>query len=139
MPRIPELTFEHVLNEISTALGDDHFPLNHHPHHDALSTVIDEHAVHYQLMKKMVLEIARQNGVRYPDHHISMYATLDALGLVRGQLVRENGDIDQITLIDHIGSIVVELFKAKRSIHLLPQASRSETLSVVARYNDVSD
>ena len=139
MLRTSELTFEQVLNEISVELGDDHFPLNNRAHHEALSTVIDEHAVHYQLMKKTVLEIARQNGVRYPDHGVSLYATLDALGLVRGQLVRENGDVDQIALIDHMGSIVVALFKAKRPIHLHPQARRSKILSLLDRYNDVAD
>lgn len=78
-----------------------------------IKSIISQRAIDYELMRNLVREIQKRNVVFYCHEDIEAYATLDALGAIRGKLIRHKGDIHQISLLDRIGELTVSIFNLK--------------------------
>jgi hypothetical protein len=101
-------SFQTYLQFISDMLGGDLFPLE--SGESDISSLVSHRAIDYELVRSIVREIQLHNAVFYLTDKLSAYATLDALGALRGQLLRRRGDINQISLIDRIGELTVTFF-----------------------------
>jgi hypothetical protein len=89
-------------------LGGDLFPLEKES--DDISKLVSHRAIDYELIRAIVKEIQLHNAAFYLHDKLNAYPTLDALGKLRGQLLRNKGDIHQISLIDRIGELSVSFF-----------------------------
>lgn len=100
--------FSAWLEFISEMLGGDIFPLE--LSRGDIETVLSHRAIDYELIRRIVTEVRRHNAVFQLSDLLEPYPTLDALGLVRGQLHHHRGDIHQISLVDRIGELTVTFF-----------------------------
>ena len=119
------LTFIAYLQFISDMLGGDLFPLEADSHD--IDSLISQRAIDYELVRAIVKEVQQHNAAFYLSDSLQAYPTLDALGIVRGNLLRHKGDIHQISLIDRIGELSVSFF------NLIPEAVRAKPESRRAR------
>lgn len=101
-------SFIAYLQFVSDMLGGDLFPLNREA--KEINLLVSHRAIDYELIRSIVKEIQLHNVVFYPGDKLQGYPTLDALGKLRGQLLRNKGDIHQISLIDRIGEFSVNFF-----------------------------
>jgi hypothetical protein len=101
-------SFKVYLQFISDMLGGDLFPLNR----DAkeIDLMVSQRAIDYELIRSIVKQVQLHNAAFYPGDRLQAYLTLDALGKLRGKLLRNKGDIHQISLIDRIGELSVSFF-----------------------------
>lgn len=102
-------------------LGGDLLPLNKDA--DNIQKIISQRAIDYDLMRSIVIEVQTQNAVFQLHETIEPFATLDALGKVRGKLLENRGDIHQISLIDRIGEFTVGFFNLPRTVGDIDQKS----------------
>jgi len=102
------LSFISYLQFVSDMLGGDLFPLQ--PDSTDIRSLVSHRAIDYELIRSIVKEIQQQNTVFYLSDSLQAYPTLDALGKLRGQLLKNKGDIHQISLIDRIGELSVSYF-----------------------------
>ena len=93
---------------LSDMLGGDLFPLIRDA--NEINLLVSHRAIDYELIRSIVKEIQLHNAVFYPGDSLQAYPTLDALGKLRGQLLRNRGDVHQISLIDRIGELSVSFF-----------------------------
>ncbi len=101
--------FIDYLNFVSDMLGGDILPLDAQckdMHH-----LVSHRAIDFELMRKIVAEIQKHNAVFQQHEFIEAFPTLDALGIIRGDLIQNKGDIHQISLLDRIGELTVSFFK----------------------------
>ena len=101
-------SFQTYLQFVSDMLGGDLFPLD--IENRDINSLISHRAIDYELVCSIVREIQLHNTVFYLTDKLTAYATLDALGKLRGKLLRRRGDINQISLIDRIGELTVTFF-----------------------------
>ena len=101
-------SFIAYLQFVSDMLGGDIFPLNRNA--KEINLLVSHRAIDYELIRAIVKQIQLHNTVFYPGDRLEAYPTLDALGKLRGQLLRKKGDIHQISLIDRIGELSVSFF-----------------------------
>ena len=101
-------SFKAYLQFVSDMLGGDLFPLNR----DAkeIDLMVSQRAIDYELIRSIVKQVQLHNAAFYPGDRLQAYLTLDALGNLRGKLLRNKGDIHQISLIDRIGELSVSFF-----------------------------
>ena len=104
----PSLGFIDYIQFISDMLGGDLLPLNKQS--NDVKKMVNERAIDYELMRSILAEVQKHNSVFYKNDHVEAYPTLDALGLIRGKLLRNKGDVHQISLIDRIGELTVSFF-----------------------------
>lgn len=107
----PILPFIDYIQFISDMLGGDLLPLNKQS--NEVKKMVNERAIDYELMRSILTEVQKHNSVFYKNDQVEAYPTLDALGLIRGNLLRNKGDVHQISLIDRIGELTVSFFKLK--------------------------
>jgi len=104
----PGEAFIHYLEFLSDMLGGDVFPLNRDQHD--VRHLINERAIDYTLIQHITRTVINHNTVFQLFDRVEAYATLDALGSIRGDLLDNKGDVHQISLIDRIGELTVSFF-----------------------------
>lgn len=100
--------FIDYLNFVSDMLGGDILPLD--AQCKDMLHLVSQRAIDYELMRKIVAEIQKHNAVFQQHELIEAFPTLDALGIIRGDLIQNKGDIHQISLLDRIGELTVSFF-----------------------------
>ncbi len=118
-------SFLNYLRFVSDMLGGDILPLVNDG--QDVDRLIAEQAIDYELMQQLVKNIRLHNSVIGVNDLIVPYPTLDALGELRGKLLRQRGDVNQISLIDRIGELTVSYF------NLSPRRPRPERSDMSAR------
>jgi len=93
---------------VSDMLGGDLFPLE--PRDNAINTLVSHRAIDYELIRQIVKKVQIHNTAFHLSDPVQAYPTLDALGELRGQLLRSKGDVHQISLIDRIGELSISFF-----------------------------
>ena len=93
---------------VSDMLGGDLFPVDWQARE--LNSLVSHRAIDYELIHRIVREIRTHNAVTRLYDRLEPWDTLDALGKVRGELLKRKGDINQISLIDRIGELTVSFF-----------------------------
>lgn len=127
-PTEPPERFIDYLRFISDMLGGDILPLDTHTH--ALTSLVAQRAIDYELMREIVAEILKHNAVFHKNDAIEAYPTLDALGIMRGQLMQHKGDVNQICLLDRMGELTVSYFNLR-----IPPRIRSQPYSQARIYS----
>jgi len=105
-------TFRQLMLELADRIGRQHFAVRD----DAgeISDILRPYAVHAELMKRIVRDVYRANRCGHLDASISSAATFTALGKIRGDMTRLNStDIDQLNLLEDIGSQLSDIFNAR--------------------------
>ncbi len=71
-------------------------------------------AVHYDLVKKIALNVYRANRCFHINAPIDRQRTFDALGTIQGELLQsDRTDIDQMNLVHEIGIHCAEFFDSR--------------------------
>lgn len=100
--------FIEYLRFISDMLGGDVLSLDTQA--NELRQLISHRTIDYELMRDIVLEIQKHNAIFHQNEYIEAFPTLDALGIIRGELMHHKGDVNQISLLDHMGELTVSFF-----------------------------
>jgi len=101
-------SFIQYLEFLSDMLGGDVFPLNREQHD--VRKLIHERTIDYALIQLITRTVINHNAVFQLADRVEAYATLDALGAIRADLLDHKGDVHQISLIDRIGELTVSFF-----------------------------
>jgi len=102
-------------------LGGDLFPID--PHNHDIATLVSQRAIDYELIRSIVKKVQLHNAVFTLKDSLQAYPTLDALGELRGQLLRNRGDVHQISLLDRIGELTVSFFNLRPETEQLDKVS----------------
>ncbi len=102
------IPFKQLILALSEELGSLFLPVDEKA--QSAAGVVLNHTAYYALMREMVLRLYKENALRSINGPVSLYACLDAVGDLRGNRIRNQGDIDEIQLIDRVGELLVELF-----------------------------
>ena len=106
------ITFRRLLVELADRIGSQHFPVRENA--CEIAEVLRPDAVHAELMKRVVRDVYRANHCGHLDASIDADSTFDALGKIRGAIARhENTDVDQLNLLEDIGSQLSDLFETR--------------------------
>ena len=106
----PAATFRRLMISLSESIGEHHIPILEEASHP--SDLIKPHAVHYDLIKMICRAVYRANKCFHLDAPINFEATFDKLGEIHGKLLQsEKTDIDQMRLIQDIGTYASEFFQ----------------------------
>ena len=106
------ITFRQLLVELADRIGSQHFPVRENA--CEIADVLRPDAVHAELIKRVVRDVYRANHCGHLDASIDSDCTFDALGKIRGAIARhENTDIDQLNLLEDIGSQLSDLFETR--------------------------
>ncbi|MDH3376319.1 MAG: hypothetical protein OEQ39_05050 [Gammaproteobacteria bacterium] len=125
------ITFRRLLVELADRIGSQHFPVCENA--SDIAEVLRPDAVHAELIKRVVRDVYRANHCGHLDASIDSECTFDALGKIRGAIARhKNTDIDQLNLLEDIGSQLSDLFETRPATaapgangSALPQSSRN--------------
>lgn len=129
----PGDTFIHYLEFLSDMLGGDVFPLNREQHE--LRNLINERAIDYNLIQRISRAVMNHNAVFQLHDRVEAYATLDALGSIRGELLDNKGDVHQISLIDRIGELTVSFFNLSTQNPATEQAVEAPSVASIHAIN----
>ncbi len=102
------LIFIDYLRFMSDTLGGDVLPIMDDSHN--MRSLISERAIDYELMRAVITSLQKHNCVFHLNDKVELYPCLDALGEIRGNLIYEGGDINQIGLLDRMGEITLSFF-----------------------------
>jgi len=101
-----------MVKTLSEAIGEHHIPVVDGVEH--LSALIAPDAVHYDLIKKLFQLIYKANHCYHLNAPVSFLPTFDALGEFHVQLISSaRADIEQVNLVNEIGSVCVDYFRAQ--------------------------
>lgn len=102
------MKFETYLRLLSERLGEAHLPVN--GGWRRATEIVHSDAIHYALVKKILVEIYRGNHCSNPADQITMETVLDSLGILKHDLSEQAQDREAIDLIERIGEISIALF-----------------------------
>lgn len=133
--RMPDSDHRFILylQFISDTLGGDVFPLKQET--NDIHRLVCERAIDYSLIKKITAEIRKRNAVFQANDVLEAYSTLDALGSVRANLLDNQGDIHQISLVDRIGELTVRFFNLTHSQNKTDASTPLESVAPVYPIN----
>ncbi len=113
------ITFRRLLVELAERIGSQHFPVRENA--CEFADVLRPDAVHAELIKRVVRDVYRANHCGHLDASIDSDCTFDALGKIRGAIARhENTDVDQLNLLEDIGSQLSDLFETRPAAAATP-------------------
>jgi|GEM_PF-4834837 len=96
--------------ELAECIGRHHLPLVEDAHE--IGDFLGEDAIHHELVKNVVRSVYKANRCGYLNAEVSANRTFDAIGAVRGELLRTStADLDAIQLLEqldfHVGRLLM--------------------------------
>lgn len=99
------MKFRDLILDLADVVGRHHLPVVEDSHE--IGDFLGNDAIHYALVKKLIRSVYRANRCGHLNAEISANPTFDAIGKIRGELVRSaDTDLDAIRLLDQIGDYV---------------------------------
>ena len=105
------MQFTDFLKRLNEHLGDHQLPIRES--WDKASRIVEEDAVHYELMRDIISGIFRASGCSNGSHPVRLEPTLDWLGEVNHRLLEgDTPDIESIRLVQQIGETSVRVLSS---------------------------
>ncbi len=99
------VTFRELIRGLADDVGRHQIPIRDRA--ADIHALLGSDAVHHELITNLVRAIYKSNGCGHLDAPVNSAQTFNALGVIRSRLRRtRHCDVDQIFLIDNIGSMV---------------------------------
>lgn len=99
---------------LADQIGRHHLPVVDDAHE--ISEFLGDDAIHHELVKSVVRSVYRANRCGHLNALISANPTFDAIGKIRGEMLRsKETDIEAIRLMDQIGDLVSQFFTETES------------------------
>jgi len=95
--------------ELADQIGRHHLPVRESAHE--IGEFLGDDAIHHDLVKNVVRSVYKANRCGHLNAPVFAYQTFDAIGAVRGRLLRSiTTDVDAIRLLDqldyHVGCLL---------------------------------
>jgi len=102
------MTFRELFIELADRVGRQHLPVCDDV--NEISDFLGQDAVHHDLARTVVRTVYKANRCGYLDAAVDARTTLDAVGAVQGDVLRnESADLDQVALMQNLGREVAAL------------------------------
>jgi len=102
------MTFRELFIELADRVGRQHLPVCDDV--NEISDFLGQDAVHHDLARTVVRNVYKANRCGFLDAAVDARTTLDALGAVQGDVLRnESADLDQVALMQTLGREVAAL------------------------------
>jgi len=112
--------------ELADRIGRHHLPVRESAHE--IGEFLGDDAIHHDLVKNVVRSVYKANRCGHLNAPVFAYQTFDAIGAVRGSLLRSTAtDVDAIRLLDQLDDQVGRLLVPATDSATNATASRCRT------------
>ncbi|GJL81984.1 MAG: hypothetical protein DHS20C01_16180 [marine bacterium B5-7] len=119
------MQFIEYIQRLSESLGEHQLPIDRN--FVRAREIVHPDALHYPIMKQMVVAMYRNNHCSNPTDTIRLEPLFDILGELKFEQQQiDEQDIDAIELLEHIGELTLDLFATSKS-NPLPGAAELST------------
>lgn len=111
-----DMKFRHLMLELADCIGRHHLPIMEDAHE--IGEFLGDDAIHHEIVKDLVRSVYKANRCGHLNAEVTANRTFDAIGGVRGKLLRSaTADLDAIQLLEQLDFHVGRLFSPEQITH----------------------